>query len=564
MTEDEQPRTLRIVIYCAVALAIIAGLWLAKPAYRAWKKQRYLAQAEAFLAQDDLKNAALTARQVLVLDPANLDASVIMARLTQQLRSPETVAWWQRVVDLDAANPTNRVAFAEAALLFGQYQRAEQALVQVSTNERNTVAFHQAAAMILASQRRLAEAEAHFAAGLKLEPTNELLRINRAVILLQTTDTNLVQEGLGALRQASTNATHRRTALQNLNQAQLHLGRYDEAIATARQLAAGTNALFTDHMLLLATLHQARSPEFATVLAALQSRAAQDGAESVQALASWLMATGQTNAAIRWLDTLPKELKSQQRVALVRADLHLARGEWPQLQAVLESGQWNEAEFLRHALLARALREQRQTMSSTAAWLAATRAVAGQPKQISILARMAGAWAWSTEEQELLWILTERHPGERWAPTRLNEIFFSTGDTRNLNRLYNALYAQTPENLALKNNLAVTTLLLTPQSTRAHELARELHQQNPTNAVFASSHAFSLHLRGQRNDALKVFTAVEPEALKQPSIALYYGLVLGTNSPAEAARYLELATNASLLPEERALLDDLRRALPRP
>jgi predicted Zn-dependent protease len=562
MTEDEQPRTLRVVVYCAVALAVVAGLWLAKPAYRAWKKQRHLAQAEAFLAKDDLKNAALSARQVLVLDPANVEASVIMARLTQQLRSPETVAWWQRVVDLDAANPTNLVSLAEAALMFGQFQRAEQILVRVSTNARNTVAFHQAAAMTLASQRRLAEAEAHFAAGLKLEPTNELLRINRAVILLQTTDTNLVQQGLATLEQAATNAAHRRIALQNLNQAHLHMGRHDEAIAAARQLAEATNATFADRMTLLATLHQARATNFSAKLTALQSRAVQDGAEAVQALSSWLMATGQTDAAIRWLDTLPKELKSQQRVALVRADLHLTRGEWPQLQAVLESGQWNEAEFLRHALLARALREQRQTMSATAEWLAATRAVVGQPKQISILARMAGAWKWTDEERDLLWILTERHPGERWASARLNEIFFGAGDTRSLNRLYNTLYSQTPENLVLKNNLAVTTLLLTPQSVRGSELARELHQQNPTNAVFASTHAFSLHLRGQRDEALKVFAAVSPDSLKQPSIALYHGLVLGTNSPAEAARYLDLAGNASLLPEERALLEELRRALP--
>jgi hypothetical protein len=56
-------------------------------------------------------------------------------------------------------------------------------------------------------------------------------------------------------------------------------------------------------------------------------------------------------------------------------------------------------------------------------------------------------------------------------------------------------------------------------------------------------------------EALQAFAGIKLSALEQPAIALYYGLVLGTNSPAEARKYLALATNGNLLPEEKQLLE---------
>jgi hypothetical protein len=372
----------------------------------------------------------------------------------------------------------------------------------------------------------------------------------------------LVQEGLHILAVATTNSAYPRMALQNLIQAYLQTRQFDQAIAAADQLVNHTNVLFAERMLRLSAFKEAQAPGYPNELAAMQRYASQQGQETVQALATWLLATGQTPAALQWLEQLPPDLRSQQRVSMVRADLHLARREWPQLQAVLASAQWHDAEFMRHALLARALREQRQSMTATAEWLSATRAATGQPRLITLLARLAAEWRWTDEEQELLWILVERHPAERWAATRLSDALFAAGDTRGLNRLYGTLHEQNPENLVAKNNYAGTLLLLTPQSLRGRELARELFQRNPSNAVFASTHSFALHLQGDQAGAVQAFAAVEQRALAQPGIALYYALAQGTNSPAEARRYLSLAAPGKLLPEERALLDALRRELP--
>jgi predicted Zn-dependent protease len=561
MNEDEQPRRLRLLLYGLVLALLVAGIWAARPAYRNWKKQRHLRQAATFLAQSDFRNAALSARQVLALDPANLPALRVMAGITEQLRSPELLACRQRIADLEPDNSTNQIALADAAMMFGELPRAERALLKVPGPARASAEFHQAAAMVLAAQNKLGEAEAHYAAALQLAPSNALLRINHAVVLLQARDTNVVAAGIQTLEQFIHDPTHRRMALENLAQAHLHRADYPKALQYARDLAASTNAPFADQMLLLAVLEQARDRERDAQLATLKTRAVAAGPEQVQALASWMAAEGQLEAATRWLSGLPADLQSQQRVSMALADLHVARADWAALQRLTESASWGDADFLRHALRARACREQNQAMSATGAWLEALRAAGGNDKMLSLLARTVSGWGWTREEAELLWLLVERHPGEHWAVPALSALYTRTGDTRGLNRLSAALLERNPDDVAARNNFAVTSLLLGLQGERAHELAREVYLKYPSNELCASTYAYSLFVQGKREDALKAFAAIPPAALEQPGVALYYGLILGTNAPAESARYLDLAAKGSLLPEEKALLGAARKEL---
>src|ERR1043165_4450791 len=190
---------------------------------------------------------------------------------------------------MEPDNPTNYLQLAEAALMLGDNTRAEQALQRISNTNRNSPEFHQAAAMVLASQHKLAEAEAHFSAAIKLAPTNDLLRLNHAVILIQARDTNVVALGIDTLRKYATNPTHRRMALQNLSQAYLHSKDFDQAVSTAQDLVPATNSTFAARMLLLSTLRPASRPEFPGQLAQMQTAAASAGPEQVQALVSWLI-----------------------------------------------------------------------------------------------------------------------------------------------------------------------------------------------------------------------------------------------------------------------------------
>ena len=118
-----------------------------------------------------------------------------------------------------------------------------------------------------------------------------------------------------------------------------------------------------------------------------------------------------------------------------------------------------------------------------------------------------------------------------------------------------------PKDFEVKNNLAATSLLLKVNVNKAYELAKELYTERPDHAIIASTYAFALHLRGNTREGVAVLQKYKPEALEDPSVAPYYGVLLSAaGQPAQARKYLGLAPLAKLLPEEKQLLDNARKA----
>jgi hypothetical protein len=119
-----------------------------------------------------------------------------------------------------------------------------------------------------------------------------------------------------------------------------------------------------------------------------------------------------------------------------------------------------------------------------------------------------------------------------------------------------------PKDFEVRNNLAATSLLLKVNVNKAYELAKELHNERPDHAIIASTYAFALHLRGNTKEGLAVFQKLKPEALEDPTVALYYGFLLSASGQtAQARKYLDLGQGAPLLPEERQLLETARKPL---
>ncbi len=122
--------------------------------------------------------------------------------------------------------------------------------------------------------------------------------------------------------------------------------------------------------------------------------------------------------------------------------------------------------------------------------------------------------------------------------------------------LYSQQTKRFPSDLSMKNNLAMTALLLDAQELNPYDLAREVYQQAQTNSAYASTYAFSLYKQKRDAEALRVMQKLPPKALDDPSIAGYYGLILkATGNPGKAKAYLQLASKAKLLPEEQTLFD---------
>ena len=216
---------------------------------------------------------------------------------------------------------------------------------------------------------------------------------------------------------------------------------------------------------------------------------------------------------------------------------------------------------MRHAFKARAFRGRELNAGAKSEWELALKS-ANDHQGLSTLLRLAASWAWESEGEELLWSIINRYPDDKVAFQVLNRTLFLNGRTRPLMMLYTQQLKRSPSDLALKNNLAMTALLLDAKEMKPYDLAREAYQKAPTNSSFASTFAFSLYLQGKYSEALKVMQTLKPKDLEDPSNAGYYGLILkATGDKLGASAYLGWASRALMLPEEKKLFDQARAGL---
>ena len=98
-------------------------------------------------------------------------------------------------------------------------------------------------------------------------------------------------------------------------------------------------------------------------------------------------------------------------------------------------------------------------------------------------------------------------------------------------------------------------MLLGVQIEDACRIAANVYAKAPTNAAYATTYAYALLKRGDVGKALHIMQALPPEKLSDFSTSAYYGLCLAANSDQNARNFLEAGRKATLLPEEKALLD---------
>lgn len=558
---DPRTRLIRILAGLGLlGLILVAGYYWGRPAYRDWRHDRALAAAQRFLVAADFRNAALSARQALDSRPGSLAACRIMADVTERVHLPLSLQWRQRVLDLEPENFTNRLAFARTAVLTGNFPRAAEVLAQSDATNRNSASFHQLAAIVQMGLNNLAAAEAHFSAAIQLEPTNKLAQLNRAIIRLQAKDEQVVAAARATLEVLNQDPDCRRDALRHLAMLAFRNQEFARAADWTRALQAEPQATLADRLLHLRSLLEIGAADYQPYFEGLKLRCSTN-AENANALSSWLLSRNQAAEAQLWLESLPPEMQSQRPVILARADGYVARKDWDGLQNFTGKGSWGDLDFLRLAMRTRALRELRMDLQSEAEWRAAIRASTDRPHQLSALARLAAQWGWERETEDLLWVIVQRHPGERWALNALNELCMKAGNSRALHKLFSLLLDRNPEDVLAKNNFATLSFLLNLQMTKAHQYAREAYLRMTNNAAFASTYAYSLHLQGRSAEGLALLDALPPAQLTNASIALYYGTLALATQPEQARKFFALAETGTLLPEEKSLLAEMRRKL---
>jgi predicted Zn-dependent protease len=551
-----------IIILCCVAV-LLTG-YVGYRSYNVWKCSHLMSLAHQFLAKADGRNAVLCVQQVLRSDPHNLDATRVMAQLTEAARSPSALLWWSRVVELNPHSLDDRLALAQTAMVMRDYATATNALGGVDQAGKSTVAYHNVAGAVAAAANQSALAEAQFLEAARLDPQNQSVQLNLAVVRLHGTNLAANTEARDSLRQLSSNATNsfvRCQALRELAFDALRHRQGDQALLLSKQLLQETNSTFKDRLLRLDVLQETQPAGFRPALTAFEHEAGGDPGK-ISELATWQMAKTSPQDALTWLRTLPANTQTNQSVELLVAECCTMLRDWRGLQASIAKQNWAELEFVRHAFLSRALRGQELADSAKVEWEQALKAANGQKGSLVMLLRLAAQWSWQSEGEDILWTIINRYPGEQWAIQALSQALYAGGRTRSLMQLFSQEFKRVPSNLSMKNNLAMTALLLDAQEIKPYDLAREVYQKAPTNASCVSTYAFSLYLQGKNAEALKIIKTLKPQELQDPAIAGYYGLILkATGDRAKARSYLDWTSKARLLPEEKKLFDNAKAGL---
>ena len=561
----QQRKRSRVWFWCLgfLIVGIVGGMvaWPhAKSRYHGWSAQRHVQKASEALAHGDPRHALLSARNALGHSSLDVEATRIIAKSLEAMGAPEAEQWREWLNTLQPGDAENVLARAGAALKTGGADAAEQILVSLDPAARESAAYHSVAAAIAMGKRDMASAERHWAEASRLEPEEKRHPLNLAGVRLESKTPGVRETALQALEKMRGNPATSIEALRLVLADAIRRREATVARATADALVADKRCAFTDKLARLTTLRHFQDARSGPYLLELRDAAVAVPAE-LYSLLMWMNANDLSLMVAEWVRRMPPEIISKPPVCLGVAEAYLRVGDWQKLEEFTSASKWADLDYLRRAFLARALERLGEEEESTKEWTEAVSAARGRADAMERLARFALPMKWNKRAEEIMWTLAALPQCPRWVVDSLWKEALNRGETAQLQRLSSAMAKKDPRGIASRNNYAFLSLLTRTEEGNPHHIAEALHREHPDNALVGSTYGLSLHQQGKTEEAVAVMSALKPEDLRQPQVALYYAIFLLAAGHAERAEeYLKLSATWTMLPEEKALLDRARGA----
>lgn len=546
----------------AMLVCALLGVLFARPVGRSikgWQARRLAAQAEVLMAGKEWQGAYPLLRDAVKLSFNDPLVNRRMAEFQSRAGSPEAVAWWSRVCELEPDVPENLIRLVHACIREREEELARRALEKIPAAARQSPVYFEAATAAAVARGDIAAAEQFLGRWLQLEPQSEAARLNLAIAHLRSREADVLESSRATLRELSKSPLVGRAAARALVMEALQRGDYENATSLATPLAESADGQFEDRILELDVLDRAADPNSGARVKAAQEAAGEDPAR-ILLLARWLFMKKRFSEAFGWLRSLPDALRQRPPVAITMADATMSIRDWNGLANTLRSQEWGGSEYLRLAFLARAAREQERNEAASSWWRRSLESAA-DPFSRAALLRLVNSWGWNREAEETLWAMRVANPSDPAPLEALEKIFANAGNTRGLLRTAHDRLTLDPASARARNDVAALSLLLGENQVEAHITADELGAKHPDDPIIQSTLAHSLLLRGRPAEALAAFRRLPESARRRPSVAAYYGIVLCAAGERELAEsYFGIAERAAkLLPEERALLAAARQ-----
>lgn len=545
----------RICLVAIVAIGLCCvGAYYGRKAIAHWLSERAAKEARTYFDKKDFRNASLKIQHGLRIDKDSAACWEVVADMAENFGRSDAVFARARVVDLRAASLDSVLVCAETALRFGSPAVADDVLGRVGEDHRNDARYQALCGRTATALGKPALAVQHFAQALVLEPKSDQRQLDCAAALLERGWLEDRSSSRATLDRLKAKPEFHAAALRALLKDSLASGESADSVKLVRDLAADPSATLNDKLTLIELLRTTGGGDEASTLLESLKKSARGNSSQVAELTLWMSRTRQFRQALEWSNEFSAEEWSDPRVSVALAASELSTGDWPKLESFTKHGNWGTFEYLRLSLYSRALREQGKTLDARLQWSAAVKAGAAA-HTMAELTKLAGEWGWNVEVEELLREMLKDPKDGPWAAHTLYPKLAAKKDTVGLWQVSARLFELDPQNDAVANNVAMYSFLLDKDVTRALQIAQKLYPKHPGEAKYLSTYAYSLYLRGQPEEAVRVMNSLDASALDAPDIAMYFGVFLAAAGDTERApKYLDLAKDASLLPEEEQLV----------
>ena len=553
----------RWLIRVAILLVLAALGAVGWRQFKEFRKARMVERAREFIEKKQYDQAMLSVRRALQLNPRDIAANRIILELTEASGSKEALYRHGVISMLEPDVLENHIGVVDCALRFNEPVVAEHALERVNEAGKKKASFHDAAGRVAQALKRVPEAQQHFEEAVKLEPAKEEYQLHAAAIHMQSDDAAIRAGGREGVERFLTHPKLGRIASRALFDDLLRNKEWEKALALGKQFQGAPDATMGERMRYLALLRQLQHPDFAGYLLTLQEDSVKD-ADRVATLITWLTENSLVDLAVEWSRGLPADIASKMPVPAAVAECYAIRQEWDVLAPLVTDTNWEYAEFLRLAFLARVQREKAdkgekvELLASRNSWNSALRAAGGRPETTLILTRYAAKWGWENETTDALWQIARGSVGQKPALKALYQIYGSKANSRGLLNVAVRTLEIDPKDPISQNNVVLFSLLLGIEMDRAQALAAESYKKQPDNPGIVSTYAYALHLRGKTDEGLALMRKLDEKFLNNPSYAAYYALLLAVgDTPAEAEKYIEIAQAGGVIPKGRLLPEEM-------
>lgn len=554
------------------ALFISCGLLFGQPAYRRLMAERLLHAAQAKDAAHDSAEATRFYLLALQRDNSSIDVLDSFAAFLIRIRNSQAMAIRARITQLRPDDDGAFLDYVESALAFGGTKTAHGLLLgrekRVGSKINESARFIHLLGTCYFLENDLPAAAAAYSEAAKRDPKNRRYLINKAQLLLYVLDPTIRDSALATLDLASGNAGERQMVLPSLlqyaSEAPVEPPQLEDWLRKADGSLALKDGGFPPY---LAALKRWRPDRLAAKLDGY-TKAAAAGSESALAAQGWLMKNGLCEQALVFRETLPVAIRSSLESLLLTAEAMYQLGRMDELSAFIQTAEWNQSQIFRMAWIDRirraTARGEGAAIESEANWRRLLVLARDDPNQLSTLANLADDWRWPQEAEMALWAMAEGEASA--AEDALRELArraLARGDCCGLRRILDRQSGANPDNPAIANNLAFLCFLLGCETAKATRLSDDLCRLFPKSPLFVSTSAFGRLTKGDIPGGLRLFEKIDAKSLEGTAAGVTYGLLLAADGDPLAAGFLKDAERWTHFPEERELIAEARKKMPR-